>query len=477
MTKQLKLQHVLWRAGFGPALHDKDTWLSMPEQDWWPAIRKASAAPPQTFDVASNAFEGLTMGIGELGQQEKRELSKEEKKKLKEQSREDLKSLNLLWLDTMVHSPAQLREKTALFWHGHFASRNINILYQQQLLDVVRRNALGKFGDLLRGVSKSAAMLAFLNNQQNKKQHPNENFAREVMELFTLGRGHYTETDVTEAARAFTGWGFKLSGEFVFRERDHDAGSKTILGRTGHFTGDDVLDILLEQRQTAHYISGKFARCFCGEQPLHPDVHKELARRFYDSGYDISDLLDAMFESPWFYKRERIGARIKSPVEWWVGIRRALPFTLEYPEAQLAMQRALGQILFYPPGVAGWPGGKHWIDSSSLMLRLRAPLLLYGGQELDVRTKDDDDQQMGQGEDGKKARKQLVARINERQLAEAFSKVPNSDVFNHLTDFLWQANAAVPTRLLEQYADASSPEKRLVSTAIYLMATPEYQLC
>ncbi len=137
-------------------------------------------------------------------------------------------------------------------------------------------------------------MLAFLNNQQNKKQHPNENFTREVMELFTLGRGNYTETDVTEAARSFTGWSFRLNGEFVFRERDHDTGPITILGQTGHFTGDDVLDILLQQPQTARFISDKIARFFCGDQALHPNVHKELARRFFDSGYDIGDLLDAI---------------------------------------------------------------------------------------------------------------------------------------------------------------------------------------
>ena len=129
--------------------------------------------------------------------------------------------------------------------------------FQQQLLNIIRENALGNFGELLREVSKSPAMLSFLNNQQNKKQHPNENFAREVMELFTMGRGNYTENDVKEGARAFTGWGFNLQGEFVNRPFQHDNGKKTFLGKTGNFDGDDIIDILLEQKQTAKFITQK----------------------------------------------------------------------------------------------------------------------------------------------------------------------------------------------------------------------------
>src|SRR3984885_10579646 len=153
------------------------------------------------------------------------------------------------------------------FWHGHFASRNVNVFYQETLLDIVRKGALGNFGDLLKEVSKRAAMINFLNNNQNRKDHPNENFAREVMELFTLGRGHYTEQDVKESARAFTGWGADLRGEFVFRKFQHDQGTKTVLGKTGNLDGDDVLNILLEQKQTARFISNKMFRFFVNDEP------------------------------------------------------------------------------------------------------------------------------------------------------------------------------------------------------------------
>jgi len=230
------------------------------------ALFKASAKTPAYIDVADNFIKGLSMGVDEIGKQERRQLSDDEKKQVREKSKENIKNLNLTWLDQMINSPQQLREKMSLFWHGHFASRNLNILYQQQLLDIIRSNALGNFGELLTEVSKSAAMINFLNNNQNRKDHPNENFAREVMELFTLGRGNYTENDVKEAARAFTGWGATIGGEFVFRKFQHDAGNKTVLGKSGNLQGEDVLNILIEQKQTAVFITRKIYRFFVNEQ-------------------------------------------------------------------------------------------------------------------------------------------------------------------------------------------------------------------
>jgi len=184
----MKLEHLLRRLGFGPRIKSWANWAALPPESWWPKLRDESLPAPQHFDVVDGTIRGLLMGVGEIGKME-RDLDKEQKQQIRKQSREDLQNLNLLWLEEMTHSKAQLREKIALFWHGHFASRNINILYQQQLLAVIREHALGDFGELLRGVSKSAAMISFLNNQQNQKQHPNENFARELLELFTIGEG------------------------------------------------------------------------------------------------------------------------------------------------------------------------------------------------------------------------------------------------------------------------------------------------
>ena len=364
-TNQLKNQHLLWRAAFGPMAENLNELQDVSVKDLHHLLVKTSSKKPEQFNVATNLLDGLIKGGQDVSMLQK--LDQDQKKMLRKQSVDDLKNLNLTWLNEMINSEAQMREKMSLFWHGHFACRVINIYYQQQLLNIVRENALGNFGDLLREVSKSPAMLQFLNNQQNKKEHPNENFAREVMELFTLGRGNYTEEDVKEGARSFTGWGFNLKGEFVDRPFVHDNGRKTFLGKTGNFNGDDIIDILLEQKQTAKFIIQKIYKYFVNDTPDAGKIDM-LANRFYQSNYDISKLLTYIYTSDWFYSDKNIGTRIKSPVELLVGIRRLLPMELDKPEVQLLFERALGQILFYPPNVAGWPGGKNWIDSSTLML-------------------------------------------------------------------------------------------------------------
>ena len=291
-------------------------------------------------------------------------------------------------------------------------------------------------------------MLQFLNNQQNRKQHPNENFAREVMELFTIGRGNYTEQDVKEAARAFTGWGANVKGEFVFRRFQHDTGIKTIFGKTGNFDGDDVIDILLEQKATAYFISYKVYRFFVNEEA---DIEKIdwLAGRFYQSGYKIASLMEDIFTSEWFYEDKNIGAKIKSPIELLAGIRRILPMSIEEEEAQLIIQRILGQMLFYPPNVAGWPGGKSWIDSSSLMMRMRLPQLFTEQDELNVDPKSDDDQMMGRPAkddiDMKKmnaamgkAGRAINVDIHWEQFNKNFEKVPREKLVSNIAEALLQ---------------------------------------
>jgi uncharacterized protein (DUF1800 family) len=401
-----------------------------------------------------------------------------------QQSREDLKSLNLRWMEEMINSEAQFREKMSLFWHGHFAARVINILFQQDLLDTIRTNALGKFGDLLRDVSKSPTMLQFLNNQQNRKQKPNENFAREVMELFTMGRGNYTEQDVKEAARAFTGWGFNLQGEFVFRANQHDDGSKTFLGKTGNFDGDDIIDILLQQKQTAIFITKKIYRYFVNEK-LDDQKITWLANRFYESDYDIKKLMEDIFTSDWFYEEKNIGSRIKSPIELLVGIRRLLPMELANSQSQLLFQRALGQILFYPPNVAGWPGGKTWIDSSTLMLRLRIPQIMAANEAINIRPKSDDDVMMGQMTEAKikaqqkaaKAISQGAAVVDWELPVNLFESIPREQLLLKITETVLQTKGQLSKDLLAKYMNTESRETYIKTAIIYLMSTPEYQLC
>jgi uncharacterized protein (DUF1800 family) len=486
-SNQLKSQHLLWRAGFGPVAHELSQLATTSPKAQVDALFKASKKSPEYIDVASNALKGLLMGMDEISKQSK-QLSDEEKKQLRQQSRQDIKNLNLTWLNEMVNSNQQLREKLSLFWHGHFASRNLNILYQQQLLDVIRRNALGNFGDLLTEVSKSAAMINFLNNNQNRKGHPNENFAREVMELFTLGRGNYTETDVKEAARAFTGWGANLSGEFIFRKFQHDSGRKTFLGKTGNFSGDEVLSILLEQRQTSRFITQKVYKYFVNEE-LDESKIQWLSERFYQSNYNIQSLMKDIFSSDWFYEDRHIGSKIKSPVELIVGIRRILPMKIENDEPQLLLQRLLGQLLFYPPNVAGWPGGKNWIDSSSLMLRLRIPQMIYVSEELHMRPKDDDDQMMGKiNTDPRKAGNknrsiaktggaQIVASVDWNTYLKKFEGIPRKSLLNEMGSIILQTRNDINETAIKKFTDSSSRENFIKTATIQLMSTPEYQLC
>ncbi len=394
LSNQVKNQHLMWRAGFGPAVEQIGDLSKYTPRQFYTALKKASSKKAEYIDVADDYLKGLMQGIEEIGRQQKKEISADEKKLRQQKSREGVRNLNMYWMHEMVNSASQLREKMAFFWHGHFACRNLNVFYQQGLLDMIRTNALGNFGIMLKEISKSAAMLNFLNNQQNKKDHPNENFAREVMELFTLGRGNYTEQDVKEAARAFTGWSSNVKGEYVFRRFQHDFGNKTVLGKTGNFDGGEVLDILLDQKQTAKFITRKIYKFFVNEKIDEAKVDW-LADRFHKSDYEIAPLLEDIFTSDWFYEEKNVGALIKSPVELLVGIQRILPMKLENDEALMLLQRVLGQLLFYPPNVAGWPGGKAWIDSSSLMMRMRIPKLINDIDEMNVNAKDDDDTMMG----------------------------------------------------------------------------------
>lgn len=492
ISTQIKNQHLLWRAGFGPSAKDTMHNGALQPQELYSILEKQSEKKPAYIDVADNAIKGLLMEIKnqvEMAESEtagvKKNLSDKQKRELRRKSVEDLKSLNISWLNEMINSEAQLREKMSLFWHGHFACRIINIYYQQLMLDVIRSNALENFGDLLRAVSKSAAMLFFLNNQQNRKQHPNENFAREVMELFTLGRGNYTETDVKEAARAFTGWGFKLNGEFVFRQFFHDSDSKNILDRTGNFDGDDVLNILLEQKQTAIFITQKVYKYFVNEN-LDEEKIQGLADRFYQNNYNISSLMQDIFTSEWFYDEKNIGTKIKSPVELLIGIRRALPMNLENEQIQLLFQKALGQILFYPPNVAGWPGSKNWIDSSSLMLRLRIPQLIKDDDSFYLNPKGDDDQQMGMMENfssmqnapvGKNGL-QVRANVDWGKFITQFKSIDRENLYADMEELLLQTRAgALDKNIIIENTKTSTREEYIQSLAVAFMSTPEYQLC
>ena len=522
MSSTQQLQHLYWRAGFGPRpqdvaaglsprkalrqlLRDSEKFepltgpgLSFAEPEGLLMTDPASVRPnpvpatgpplpePPAPDGAPLApvaplrpraiFRGGTLAAG-VPRLRRAELTPEQRKLLNGGIRDAFNHMSTAWMDRMATSPAQLREKMTLFWHGHFACRVRQPAAALSLHNTTRQHALGKFPDLLRAVSREPAMLQFLNNQQNRKEHPNENFARELLELFTLGRGQYSEQDVREAARAFTGWGYDYQGNFKFREREHDAGPKTVLGRSGNLTGEDVLHQILEQPAAAPFLVTKIYRFFVNDVP-NPAHIGPLAAAFRRSGYDIADLLERLFSANWFYEPANVGTHLKSPVELLAGLRRTLNLAFDNGQTLLGYQKALGQTLFMPPNVAGWPGGRNWIDSSSLLLRLQLPAILFRNAEFAVALKqDENDIAPNQTKAERTVRPGAGAHLPLAPLQLLLGATPAAEQPAKLSEFLLQAPIRPENlQLVQQAAEQKEPAEALRATLLSLLSLPEYQL-
>lgn len=314
------------------------------------------------------------------------DLSQEERRRyLREQGQMNLE-LRAWWLDEMLATASPLTERMTLFWHNHFVSsaqkvRVPQLMYRQNRL--LRREALGNFGSLLKSVARDPAMVVYLDSARNRKDAPNENFARELMELFTLGEGGgYTEQDIREAARAFTGWSLdRNTGDFRFYRVLHDSGMKTVLGHSGRLDGDAVLDILLRQPATAEFIVAKLWREFISPAPEPAEVQR-LARLFRESGYEIRPLMRAMLLSDAFWAERNRGVLVKSPVEFLLGTLKSFKVSGIDPRLLALALRQMGQDLFAPPNVKGWPGGEHWINANTLLARNQTIERLFRGQDM-----------------------------------------------------------------------------------------------
>ncbi len=276
------------------------------------------------------------------------------------------------WLYCLFHSPHPLREKVTLFWHNHFATsivkvQRTDLMYRQNLL--LRRHALGKFGPFLLDMSRDPAMLVWLDSNSNVKGKPNENYARELMELFSLGVGNYTEKDVREAARAFTGW--HTDGEkFAFDDNQHDTGAKTVLGQVGNWDGGDIVRIVLEQPVAARFVVRKLYRFFISDNAVPPDALLEpLADAFRKSDYDVAAVIAVMLRSRHFFSGHAYRQRIKSPVEFLIGAVHDIGQGLVVPRSLVPKLDAMGQNLFAPPNVKGWEGGRSWLNTATVLAR------------------------------------------------------------------------------------------------------------
>ncbi len=476
ITNEQKIKHLYHRASFGisPAKLDDLEHRSV-ERVVRELFVQSRAVKPLSVVTAGDVRMAMEAIKAFKSAPTKEETPREKVKAFIKDRMEDMKAVNLAWLNQMVSGETALREKMTLFWHGHFACRNNNAFFMQTQNNTLRKHALGKFGDLLMAVSKDAAMLAFLNNRQNRKDSPNENFAREVMELFTLGRGKYTEHDIKNAARAFTGWQFRADGEFFFNAQQHDAGSKTFFGKTGNFTGEDILQMLLENKQTARFITTKIYRYFVNDTPDEAII-TNLSDQFYRSNYDIGQLMESIFTADWFYQPGTIGSRVKSPVELLVGLQQTFGIQFKEEQNQIFIQRVLGQMLLHPPSVAGWKEGRNWIDSSSLLFRMQLPELVLKSAEVRVSAKEEGDVNTAYLTNRKGSTFQTSA--NWSAMQQAFKKVKETEALEVLARYLLSYPITLTQKdMLWRKADKSTKEKLIKSLSLELISLPEYQLC
>lgn len=284
----------------------------------------------------------------------------------------DIDQLAAWWLFRMLNTPDVLLEKLTLLWHGHFATSAAKVdkprlMFEQN--ELLRRNARGAFGKMARAISRDPAMLIYLDSATNRRIHPNENFARELMELFTLGVGNYTEADIKQVARAFTGYEV-LGDAFHFDSSQHDTGAKSFLGRSGNFDGDGAVAVILEQPAASRFIATKLIRLFVFDEPAAPDALVEpIARDLREHGFQIGAVVGRIMGSNLFFSDHAIGRKVRSPVELAVGLLRSLGGTTNLVRLGQGCAQ-LGQALFRPPNVKGWDGGRAWINSSTLLGRV-----------------------------------------------------------------------------------------------------------
>ena len=367
--------------------------------------------------------------------------------------------INKAWLDRLFDPTEILNERLTLFWANVFVCKDYVVPNVQQFNNTLRRFALGNFRDFTMAVAREPAMIKYLDNNKNKKEHPNENFARELMELFTLGVGNYSEKDVKEAARAFTGYGYKLDGTFYLKRRDHDYGIKEFMGRQGAFNGDDIISIICEQPACARFICTKLYTYFVNEVPNNRHI-EELEDIFYPS-LEIRPVIEYMFKAAWFYSEENIGTKIKSPVDLLTSINNIVPYEFAGEKEHVYIQRVTGQLLFSPPNVAGWKGGRDWISTNTLLLRMKLPSVFLGDGFVPT-------SHLRRLAGGRSFGDKLRIKKSWKEYERAYSGLNNAELIEAICPGPLQPGTQ---RMLSRETGLSSRE-----TALQLMSLPEFQL-
>ncbi|MGL4573905.1 MAG: DUF1800 domain-containing protein [Burkholderiaceae bacterium] len=356
---------LLVRAGFDPRESEVAAIVGLSQREAaMRLVRAASAAPTSPMPAFVN--EPI------VTPKQRRDMTEDQRREYRAKDVQRVNELRAWWIQQMLATPTPLAERMTLFWHNHFATQSDKVSsawWMAQQHQLLRANALGSFRTMLSAIAKSPAMLVYLDGANNRKQAPNENFAREVMELFTLGEGQYSEADIKQAARAFTGWSIEPeTAQFVFRPGMHDAGEKTVFGVTGNFDGDAMLEVLLRRPQAASFLVTELWREFVSPVPDERTVER-IAAKFRQSNYEIGVAMTELLSLPEVIAPTNRGTLVKSPVELVIGTARRFEVAVADTAPLAFATAALGQNLFNPPNVKGWPGGELWINASSLLAR------------------------------------------------------------------------------------------------------------
>ena len=462
--KQRHIQHLYWRAGFGIDVKKLDQLKSKSKNE----ILKNLFSDAAKINLLQLNLSEFDLIKNKSPKVLKLDMGEEAYRKLRQKSQRKVRDLNYAWLERLTEPTSILREKMTLFWSNVFVCRDNHIFHIQHYNNTLRKNSLGNFRDLVKAIAKEASMSKYLNNNQNKKKSPNENFSRELMELFTLGIGNYSEQDIKESARAFTGWSFKLNGDFVLREKQHDSGIKTFFDKSGYFDGDDIIDLILEKKECARFICDKVYRYFVN--PIIDESHLDEITTIFYKDYDINNLMLYIFSAKWFYNDKNIGVKIKSPVELLVGIRRVVPVTFMKKNQLNYLQKMMGQVLLYPENVSGWKGGKNWIDSNTLMFRMKLASLILNDAVINLEEKGAFEDSFNKYYNKERKRNKYIKTIKNWDF---FTKNHSNLKPNELRDLLIISKLDKDTAVLLNELRVDSNK----DYCIQIMSIPEYQLC
>jgi len=473
----IKAAHLLNRAGFGGTPEEVEKVRRMgpvAAVDWLLDFPDKGAEEQSDTDVPDfSSVADFPKNFREF-REAFRGKSNEERAKLRMMfqrgNREAMMETAKWWLNRMAYGPQPVQEKLTLFSHGHFPTsfrdeKSAWLIWRQNELQ--RRMAVGNFHEFVKGISRDPAMLQYLNNNQNRKGKPNENYARELMELFTLGIGNYTETDVKEAARAFTGWASE-GDEYVFRRNLHDEDRKVFFGQSGNFNGDDVIDLIIRHKACAPFIAGKLFRFFAYDDveaggPLEQGIAESLGQVLRDAKWNMRPLVKTILRSKAFYSEKAIGVQIKSPVQLVLGTVRIMGLTLPPPQMLQNVLRQMGQMPFNPPNVKGWPGGHAWINAATLFVRYNTCVALVGGNV--------------------PGRPERPDRGDAKTRLKAKFKPDGADTAQQVVDYwiakLIQRPIEAPKRqvLVDSLGSSPGDEFSIRKMVQLIVSMPEYQLC